>query len=40
LQYSPQDLNEIKNFGQKSADEVFEALKDKLGITLKNPKIY
>jgi DNA-directed RNA polymerase subunit alpha len=40
LQYSPQDLNEIKNFGQKSADEVFEALKNKLGITLKNPKIY
>jgi len=40
LEYSPQDLNEIKNFGQKSADEVFDALKNKLGITLKNPKIY
>jgi len=36
MQYSPQDLNEIKNFGQKSADEVFEALKNKLGITFKS----
>ena len=30
LSFHPQ----IKNFGQKSADEVFDALKNKLGITL------
>lgn len=35
LKYSPEKLQEIKNFGQKSADEVFTALKNKLGITLK-----
>ena len=35
LKYSPEKLQEIKNFGQKSADEVFDALKNKLGITLK-----
>lgn len=35
LKYSPEKLQEIKNFGQKSADEVFNALKNKLGITLK-----
>lgn len=35
LKYSPEKLQEIKNFGQKSADEVFKALKNKLGITLK-----
>ena len=34
LKYSPEKLQEIKNFGQKSADEVYTALKDKLGITL------
>jgi DNA-directed RNA polymerase subunit alpha len=34
LKYSPEKLQEIKNFGQKSADEVFDALKNKLGITL------
>ena len=34
LKYSPEKLQEIKNFGQKSADEVFEALQNKLGITL------
>jgi len=34
LKYSPEKLQEIKNFGQKSADEVFNALKNKLGITL------
>jgi len=34
LKYSPEKLQEIKNFGQKSADEVFDAIKNKLGITL------
>jgi len=34
LKYSPQKLQEIKNFGQKSAEEVYIALKNKLGITL------
>ena len=34
LKYSPENLQEIKNFGQKSADEVYAALKNKLGITL------
>ena len=35
LQYSPEKLQELKNFGRKSADEVFSTLKDKLGIILK-----
>nr|YP_009497398.1 RNA polymerase alpha subunit [Biddulphia biddulphiana]AWT40111.1 RNA polymerase alpha subunit [Biddulphia biddulphiana] len=35
LQYSPEKLQQLKNFGRKSADEVFTALKDKLGIILK-----
>ena len=35
LQYSPEKLQELKNFGQKSADEVFSTLKNKLGIILK-----
>jgi len=35
LQYSPEKLQELKNFGQKSAAEVFSILKDKLGIILK-----
>lgn len=34
LEYSQEDLLEIKNFGQKSADEVIEALQKRLGITL------
>jgi len=34
LKYSPEKLQEIKNFGQKSAEEVYAALKNKLGITL------
>ncbi len=34
LKYSPERLQEIKNFGQKSVDEVFQALQNKLGITL------
>ena len=33
LQYSPKKLLEVRNFGQKSADEVLFALKTKLGIT-------
>jgi DNA-directed RNA polymerase subunit alpha len=35
LQYSPEKLQELKNFGKKSADEVFSTLKNKLGIILK-----
>lgn len=35
LQYSPEKLQELKNFGRKSADEVFNTLKNKLGIILK-----
>ena len=35
LQYSPEKLQELKNFGRKSADEVFSRLKNKLGIILK-----
>jgi len=34
LQYSPEKLQELKNFGRKSADEVFSTLKNKLGIVL------
>jgi len=35
LEYSPEKLQELKNFGRKSADEVFATLKNKLGIVLK-----
>lgn len=35
LEYSPEKLQELKNFGRKSADEVFFTLKNKLGIILK-----
>nr|WPV76560.1 RNA polymerase alpha subunit [Naviculales sp.] len=35
LQYSPEKLQKLKNFGRKSADEVFSKLQDKLGIILK-----
>ena len=35
LQYSPEKLQELKNFGRKSSDEVFSTLKNKLGIILK-----
>jgi DNA-directed RNA polymerase subunit alpha len=35
LEYSPEELQELKNFGRKSADEVFVTLKNKLGIVLK-----
>jgi DNA-directed RNA polymerase subunit alpha len=34
LDYSQEDLLEIKNFGAKSAEEVIEALQTHLGITL------
>ena len=34
LVYSEEDLLEIKNFGQKSAEEVIDALKDRLNLTL------
>ena len=35
LKYSPEQLQELKNFGRKSADEVFSTLKSKLNIILK-----
>nr|YP_009296336.1 DNA-directed RNA polymerase alpha subunit [Sebdenia flabellata]AOM65271.1 DNA-directed RNA polymerase alpha subunit [Sebdenia flabellata] len=38
LDYSQEELLEIKNFGQKSAEEVIEALKTKLGISLSTEK--
>jgi len=38
LDYSEEDLLEIKNFGQKSAEEVIEALNKHLGITLPREK--
>ncbi len=38
LDYSQEDLLEIKNFGQKSAEEVIDALKTRLGITLPQEK--
>ena len=34
LDYSQEELLEIKNFGQKSAEEVIDALKNRLGINL------
>lgn len=34
LQYSLQDLSEIKNFGQKSLEEVIEVLQNKYGVSL------
>jgi DNA-directed RNA polymerase subunit alpha len=34
LDYTQEDLLEIKNFGAKSAEEVVEALQQRLGITL------
>nr|SCW23040.1 RNA polymerase a-subunit [Nemalion sp. H.1444] len=39
LDYSQEELLEIKNFGQKSADEVIEALQNRLGITLPKEKV-
>jgi DNA-directed RNA polymerase subunit alpha len=38
LDYSQEDLLEIKNFGQKSAEEVVEALQKKLNINLPKEK--
>lgn len=38
LEYSYEDLLEIKNFGQKSAEEVVEALQDRFEITLPQEK--
>jgi DNA-directed RNA polymerase subunit alpha len=38
LDYSQEDLLEIKNFGQKSAEEVIDALRKRLGITLPQEK--
>ena len=38
LEYTQDDLLEIKNFGQKSAEEVIEALKRHLGLTLSESK--
>lgn len=35
LAYPPEKLQELRNFGRKSADEVFTVLKDKLGIVLR-----
>ncbi len=38
LDYTQEDLLEIKNFGAKSAEEVVEALQQRLGITLQQSK--
>jgi DNA-directed RNA polymerase subunit alpha len=38
LNYSQEELLEIKNFGQKSAEEVIEALQTRLGIVLPKEK--
>jgi DNA-directed RNA polymerase subunit alpha len=38
LDYTQEDLLEIKNFGAKSAEEVVEALQQRLGITLPQEK--
>ena len=39
MDYSQEELLEIKNFGQKSAEEVIEALSNKLNIDLQKEKI-
>lgn len=39
LDYSQEELLEIKNFGHKSAEEVIEALKKRLGIQLPKEKV-
>lgn len=39
LDYSQEELLEIKNFGQKSVEEVIESLKNTLGINLPKEKI-
>lgn len=38
LEYTQEELLEIKNFGQKSAEEVIEALRQRLGITLQESR--
>jgi DNA-directed RNA polymerase subunit alpha len=38
LKFSKEDLLELKNFGQKSADEVCESLQNNFGITLAKTK--
>lgn len=38
LQYSKEDFNEIKSFGKKSADEIFQVLKKKYNIILPSLK--
>lgn len=38
IQYSQEEIKEIKNFGKKSADEVFQALKKKFNIILPSLK--
>jgi len=35
LKYSSESLQELKNFGKKSADEVYDTLKNQLGIIFK-----
>jgi DNA-directed RNA polymerase subunit alpha len=40
LDYSQEELLEIKNFGQKSAEEVIEALQEHLGISLPKEKVH
>ena len=37
-QYSQEEIKEIKNFGKKSAQDVFQALKDKYDIILPSVK--
>jgi DNA-directed RNA polymerase subunit alpha len=38
VKYSQEEIKEIKNFGKKSADEVFQALKTKFNIVLPSLK--
>ena len=38
ITYSQEEINEIKNFGKKSADELFQALKSKYNIVLPSLK--
>lgn len=40
LEYSQEELMEIKNFGKKSAEEVIDALQKRLGISLTKEKIH
>ena len=38
LKYSQEEIKDIKNFGKKSANEVFQALKNKFNIVLPSLK--